>query len=84
MTFLKSKTIKHDIINDSNIVNSYNIGYELECSNEFVKKYARCPMKNGETCAAWCRKEDTPTHKFISQQEKEFFNESKGSNELPF
>ena len=61
-----------------------SLNNELEYSNEFVKKYARCPMKNGETCAAWCRTEDTPTHKFISQQEKEFFNESQGSNELPF
>ena len=78
-------TLLYELLYKLNIsFTKQSLNNELEYSNEFIRKRARCPMKNGETCAAWCRTEDTPIHKFISQQEKEFFNESKGSNELPF
>ena len=78
-------TLLYELLYKLNInYTKQSLNNELEYSNEFVKKYARCQMKNGETCAAWCRKEDTPTHKFISQQEEEFFNESQGSNDVPF
>ena len=78
-------TLLYELLYKLNIsFTKQSLNNELEYSNEFIRKRARCQMKNGETCAAWCRTEDTPTHKFISQQEKEFFNESKGSNELPF
>lgn len=61
-----------------------SLNNELEYANEFEKKYARCQINNNKPCWSWCRTEDTPTHKFISQQEEEFFNESTGSYELPF
>lgn len=78
-------TLLYELLYKLNIsFTKQSLNNELEYSNEFIRKRARCPMKNGETCAAWCRTEDTQTHKFISQQEDEFFNESKGSNELPF
>lgn len=78
-------TLLYELLYKLNIsFTKQSLNNELEYSNEFIRKRARCPMKNGETCAAWCRTEDTPTHKFISQQEEEFFNESQRSNELPF
>ena len=78
-------TLLYELLYKLNIsFTKQSLNNELEYSNEFIRKRARCPMKNGETCAAWCRTEDTTINKFILQQEKEFFNESKGSNELPF
>jgi len=57
-----------------------SLNNELKYANEFVKKKARCPMKNGETCDAWCRTEDTPVNKFNGTID----NESEGSNKIQF
>lgn len=53
---------------------------ELEYSNEFERKYARCKMNNNNNCLAWCRTEYTPVNKFNDTNN----NESEGSNKIPF
>lgn len=69
-------TLLYDLLNKLGIkYTKQSLRNELEYANEFVKKKAQCIMNNNKVCDAWCRKEDTPTNKFFSQKEEEFFNE---------
>lgn len=76
-------TLLYDLLNKLGIkYTKQSLRNELEYANEFVKIKARCVMNNNKVCDAWCRQEDTPTHKF--KTEKFFEDESEGINELPF
>ena len=76
-------TLLHELLDKLGIrYTKQSLNNELEYANEFEKKVARCVMNNGKPCAAWCRKEDTPTHNFKIKED--ITNESEGSFELPF
>lgn len=78
-------TLLHDLIDKLGIrYTKQSLKNELEYANEFEYKYSRCIMNNGKPCLSWCRTEDTPTNKFFTQKEEEFFNESQGYNEHAF